>query len=136
MKFTGFWKLMQSGNNLSHYGGTYCLHLLPCNIKIFYKKSLHFTHSIIWPILTHPKVTSFRSNYCFHSFFLHHLSSFCYNCISLSPSAMFLSHLFYLSAVSPFLIPFFSISFIPLIIFFTIQTTKYYRPCTGPNYLF
>jgi len=33
MKFNGFWKLTQSGNNLPHYGVTHCLHLLPSNIK-------------------------------------------------------------------------------------------------------
>jgi hypothetical protein len=74
MKFTGFWKLMQSSNNLLHYEGTCCLHLLPCHIKKFYMKSLHLTHSNIWPVLAHAQVSSFMLDYFFHIFIPNYLS--------------------------------------------------------------
>ena len=57
-----------------------------------------------------------------------------HTCISFTPSALFLSHLFYLSVISSFPIPFFSTSFIPL----TIQGKSLARgpkPLSIKNYV-
>jgi hypothetical protein len=91
--------------------------------------SLYLTHSNIWPVLAHSQLSSFRSHYFFHIFVPHRVSYFLF--ILVFPSLLLL-HFFPISFIclsychSSSLS---SLSVIPLTTFFTIQTTKYYRPC-------
>ena len=90
---------MQSGNNLPHYGVTYCLHLLPCNINNSKKKVLTFA--------------TFQHLACFSTHTKFHLSSQITSFVSSSLITSLFS-LFILVFTSLPLLYFFPISFVCL----------------------